>query len=207
MGDLQPDGLTMVDGVYQLTYQGLTLTLSSWAEKRRMSAGKLKERVRAGWTPAEALGFEQRQRSHESYDYLRRRLTYDGRTQFLGEWAKERKLNPNRIVMRLAHGWPLDQALGFVPRKPERKPRTNQLKEFAGLRVVIKTIEMIDRKAMGKQAREIRKKAGKTLRQAAADMGTTISGIDHLEIGRRNWTPELIEKFNRVAAGWVVQSG
>lgn len=100
----------------------------------------------------------------------------------------------------------MEQALGFVPRQRKTKPRTNQLMNFVGLTVVTKTIELIDRKAMGKQAREIRSKAGKTLREAAQEMGTTISGMDHLETGRRNWTTELIDRFNRVAAGWVVSN-
>ena len=206
MGDLQLDGLTLINGVYHLTYQGLTLSLSSWAQKRGMSQGMLKERTRAGWPVAQALGYEDRVRPKVDYEARRRQLTCNGRTQSLAKWSEERKLNPARIAMRIANGWPMEQALGFVPRQRKKKPRTNQLTDFVGLTVVTRTVELIDRKAMGKQAREIRSKAGKTLREAAQQMGTTISGMNHLETGRRKWTTELIDRFNAVAAGWVVQN-
>ena len=206
MGDLQPDGLTLINGVYHLTYQGLTLSLSSWAEKRGMSQGMLKERARAGWPVAQALGYEERVRPEVDYESRRRQLTCNGRTQSLAKWSEERKLNPARIAMRIANGWPMEQALGFVPRQREKKPRTNQLTDFPGLTVVTKTIELIDCKAMGKQVRQIRDKAGKTLREASEALGMTISGLDHLEVGRRKWTTELIDRFNAVAAGWVVSN-
>lgn len=71
MGDLPSDGLALIGGVYHLTYQGLTLSLSSWAQKRGMSQGMLKERARAGWPVAQALGYEERVRPEIDYEARR----------------------------------------------------------------------------------------------------------------------------------------
>ena len=203
MGDLQPDGLAMVNNVYQLTYKGQTRSFSNWARIRGIPRGVIKERARHRWPVAQILGYEPRVAPQERYDYLRRKLTYDGRTQFVVQWAAETGKKPNVILARIALDWTVGEALGFVPRRRNHR-RKNNLREFPGLKVVTKTIELIDRKAMGKQAREIRSKAGKTLREASEALGMTISGLDHLEVGRRKWTAELINRFNAVAAGWVV---
>jgi hypothetical protein len=206
MGDLPSDGLEMINGVWHLSYQGKKLTFFNWAKITGIDRQVIKERARMRWPAGQILGYEERVRPDIDYESRRRQLTCNGRTQSLAKWSEERKLNPARIAMRIANGWPMEQALGFVPRQRKKKPRTNQLTDFCGLTVVTKTIELIDCKAMGKQVRQIRDKAGKTLREASEALGMTISGLDHLEVGRLKWTTELIDRFNAVAAGWVVQN-
>ncbi len=54
----------------------------------------------------------------------------------------------------------------------------------------------IDHKKTGELARADRERAGLSLRMVAKRMGFTPPYISDLELGRRNWSTELVEAFN-----------
>ena len=53
-----------------------------------------------------------------------------------------------------------------------------------------------NQKRLGKQARENRIAAKKTVQALADLMGLSISYISDLELGKRNWNTDLIKRFN-----------
>ena len=61
-----------------------------------------------------------------------------------------------------------------------------------------KTIQVIDHEATGQVWRERRKELKISLREAARRMGLSASFVSDLELGRRNWTEELEQKFHNV---------
>lgn len=57
------------------------------------------------------------------------------------------------------------------------------------------TGKLFDDRELGAALRAEREKAGKSLREVAKKMDLTISYISDLELGRRMWREELIERF------------
>lgn len=51
--------------------------------------------------------FQQNQRNRRN----NHRITWDGRTQTLVEWAEEQKIPANTLLYRIRRGWPLERAL------------------------------------------------------------------------------------------------
>lgn len=142
-------------------------------------------------------------------------LTYNGKTLSVGNWAKLRRIKPDTIRSRKVRGHSDAVCLGYelFPRKRREKPvppdSTLAKKQSANPpeTLVAQTvlIEVIDSIAVGKEAKRIRRAAGVTQQQAMAQM--RVGEYDKLERGERQWTDALIERFNAVAAGWVVQDG
>jgi len=46
------------------------------------------------------------------------KLTYQGETRLLSDWAERTGISGQKIRMRLVIGWPVGQALGLEPRRP-----------------------------------------------------------------------------------------
>lgn len=62
---------------------------------------------------------------------------------------------------------------------------------------ITRTIKEVDQVATGLKARKARKKAHKSLRQVACNLGFSVSFLSDLERGRRNWTEQLLKRFER----------
>jgi transcriptional regulator with XRE-family HTH domain len=75
--------------------------------------------------------------------------------------------------------------------------------EFQGLAPVTKTIEVLDSEEIGRQALAVRKAAGLSRDQAAQSLGLRPNALYRLERGEQPWRPEVLERFNEVAKGWV----
>lgn len=63
--------------------------------------------------------------------------------------------------------------------------------------VVLKNVEMIDSEATGRLFRAIRLNKSKGLNATARAMGIAGATLSLLERGRRNWSEDLVEKFQR----------
>jgi transcriptional regulator with XRE-family HTH domain len=68
---------------------------------------------------------------------------------------------------------------------------------------VTKTIEVLDSQEIGRQALAVRKAAGLSRDQAAQSLGLKPNALYRLERGEQPWKPEVLERFNEVAKGWV----
>jgi hypothetical protein len=55
----------------------------------------------------------------------------------------------------------------------------------------------LDNYEVGAAMRKRRIAAGKTLKQVGKSMDFTITHVHHLERGIRNWTPELVNRFEK----------
>jgi hypothetical protein len=65
---------------------------------------------------------------------MKRLITYRGRTQNLGAWAKEIGIGRHALWKRLAMGWPLEQALSAGKRELYKgKPALSPLARKAGV--------------------------------------------------------------------------
>lgn len=64
-----------------------------------------------------------------------------------------------------------------------------------------KTIDVIDSVATGEEARALRESAGKTLREVGGKFKCSAAYLSDLELGRRNWTQETVERFESAVKG------
>lgn len=141
-------------------------------------------------------------------------LEHNGKRLYIANWARILNIQPDTIRARRKAGWSDAACLGFEP--PPRIAHRGHMVRSAmlcdkrsteppePLQVVTKTIEVIDCETVGKNAKRIRRKLGVTQEQAAKDLG--YPDYPKCERGERKWTEELIDRFNRVAAGWVVSN-
>ncbi len=58
-------------------------------------------------------------------------------------------------------------------------------------------VEEIDQSATGSDARNARRRTGRSLRFIAKKMGISAPYLSDLELGRRNWTDALLIRFER----------
>lgn len=142
-------------------------------------------------------------------------LTHNGKTLSIANWSKLTNILPDTIRARRKAGWPDAACLGFEP--PPRHMHNGHMvrnpcladkrstEPPEPLLIVTKTVEVIDGSTVGKNAKRIRRKLGVTQEQAAKDL--MCPEYPKYERGERRWTEEMIERFNAVAAGWVVQDG
>jgi hypothetical protein len=99
-----------------LTYRGKTQTLLEWAKKKGIKAFVLHERVKWGWPvkkimttpvdPAWVMPAEEPKPSPKA-----RRLTHQGETLALKQWAERIGIGYLTIKGRVARGWPVERIL------------------------------------------------------------------------------------------------
>lgn len=89
-----------------LTYEGVTLTLSQWAERTGINYTTIKARLGRGWAVEEILGGEliSNEARARQYDAF-------GKTQTLTEWCNEYGLNREMVRGRLRNNMSLEEAL------------------------------------------------------------------------------------------------
>jgi len=197
----------MVKKPMELTVDGLTLTISNWQDRCGLDHRLIRWRIRAGWTPEQCIGLEGR----PPVDRYVVRIKARGNVLSIRDWAAITGIAHHTIYDRFVNNkWPAEEALGFVPRVTRRPigafQRVSKLTEFQGLAAVTKTVEVLDSKAIGKQAMAVRKTAGLSRDQAANSLGLRPNTLYRLERGEQPWKPCVLERFNEVAKGWVVNS-
>lgn len=65
------------------------------------------------------------------------------------------------------------------------------------MKLMHKSVEVVDNSACGYFARIDRKLARRTLEYVAKKMGVSKAFVSDLELGRRNWTQDRVEEFKR----------
>jgi hypothetical protein len=194
----------MVKAPMELTVDGLTLSISNWQDRCGIDHRLIRWRIRAGWTPEQCVGYEDR----PPVDRYIVRIKARGNVLSIRDWAAITGIAHHTIYDRYVNNkWPALEALGFQPRVTRRAigpfKRTSKLTEFHGLSAVTKTIEVLDSEEIGRQALAVRKAAGLSRDQAAQSLGVQPYVLYRLERGEQSWKPEVLERFNEVAKGWV----
>jgi hypothetical protein len=141
-------------------------------------------------------------------------LTHEGKTLTVANWSRLRGLNPETVRVRKKRGWSDAQCLGFADPPPRYtldnlkigkplsvKKNCNPPEE---LKLATRLVEVIDSLTIAIEAKRIRRGCGVTQEEAAQCMGFSTYGL--LESGHKPWTADLVARFNRVAAGWVVSN-
>jgi len=95
----------------RVTHLGQTRLLIEWAELRQIPVAVLRNRLKRGWSIAEALTTRSARRTA-------RRLTYRGRTLSIAGWAARTEIPYNVLYHRLVRaGWPTSRAFTAPARK------------------------------------------------------------------------------------------
>lgn len=196
----------MVKKPMELTVDGLTLTISNWQDRCGIDHRLIRWRIRAGWTPEQCIGLEDRPPA----DRYIVRIKARGNVLSIRDWSAITGIAHHTIYDRYVNNkWPAEEALGFKPRVTRRPigpfQRASKLTEFQGLAAVTKTVEVLDSEAIGRQAMAVRKAAALSRDQAAQALGIRPNSLYRLERGEQPWRPEILERFNEVAKGWVKQ--
>lgn len=93
----------------RLEWNGETMTLIEWADRRGMRYATLDQRLRAGWTVERAL--------NTPVGAWAQQWALDGQTQTIAEWARLRGFRAGTIKRRIQLGWSLERALTVPLRK------------------------------------------------------------------------------------------
>ena len=188
----------------QLTADGLTMLISNWQDRCGIDNRLIRWRIRQGWTPEQCVGIEERPQVDRYIVKIKAR----GNVLSIRDWAAITGIAHQTIYDRFVNNkWPALEALGFTPRVTRRAigpfKRASKLTEFQGLSPVTKTVEVLDSEEIGRQALAVRKAAGLSRDQAAQSLGLKPNALYRLERGEQPWKPEVLERFNEVAKGWV----
>ena len=194
----------MVKTPMELTVDGLTLTISNWQDRCGIDHRLIRWRIRAGWTPEQCIGYEDR----PPVDRYIVKIKARGNVLSIRDWSAITGIAHHTIYDRFVNNkWPAMEALGFEPRVTRRAigpfKRASKLTEFHGLAAVTKTVEVLDSEEIGRQALAVRKAAGLSRDQACQSLGLRPYALYRLERGEQAWNPEVLERFNEVAKGWV----
>jgi hypothetical protein len=194
----------MVKMPMELTVDGLTLSISNWQDRCGIDHRLIRWRIRQGWTPEQCVGLEER----PAVDRYIVKIKAHGNVLSIRDWAAITGIAHHTIYDRFVNNkWPALEALGFKERVTRRATgpfkRVSKLTEFQGLAPVTKTIEVLDSEEIGRQAIAVRKAAGLSRDQAAQSLGLKPNALYRLERGEQPWKPEVLERFNEVAKGWV----
>lgn len=110
-----------------LTFAGVTQSFDAWSAQTGVSAITLRIRTRRGWSPERTLTTPALARGQWNNNwrgkYADQRLTLNGVTLHVSEWAQARGLRQNTVSMRLLRGATVAEALA-VGRKPTTPNRT-----------------------------------------------------------------------------------
>ena len=83
-----------------LTFDSKTLPVSEWAEITGISHSNITHRLKRGWSVEETLTTKESGLHQGSI-----RVTINGRSKRIKEWARELGINPNTIYERIKRGW------------------------------------------------------------------------------------------------------
>jgi hypothetical protein len=102
----------------QVTFNGATRTMEQWAALTGITASAIDDRIERGWTTEDALTLpvDRFVNRHDSP-----KLTLNGCTMTVPEWARRIGIRPCSLRERLSRGWSIERAL-TAPRA--RSPRS-----------------------------------------------------------------------------------
>ena len=120
--EIPPTG--RISAPVEITYRKQTKTLKEWSKKVNIPRYKLFDRYERGWEPGEILGYKKR-KIERGTKGKPLGLTYKGKTQSVYDWAKERNMDPQVILNRVAKKWEIAAVLGYI----KADTRTEEAKE------------------------------------------------------------------------------
>lgn len=100
-----------------LTLGDETLCISEWSDRTGIDACSIRGRIRLGWSVEDALAVVPGTRN-KAYLYI----TWDGRSQTVAAWARERGLKRLTLSKRLQSGWTISDALTTPVGSTRSKP-------------------------------------------------------------------------------------
>jgi len=111
MLEIKPTTVTKAKHLYyrHITANGKTQHLAAWARETDISGNVISDRLNRGWTPEEALEFEERPR--KEYSKWGKLIEYNGELKRIDEWAADMNVSPNTIYGRLQRGFTVEEAL------------------------------------------------------------------------------------------------
>ena len=92
----------------ELTHAGTTLSLTEWAEQIGVAPNTLRQRLHAGQTVPQALGFEPTPAA------VRRAVELDGIVDSLSGHCRRNGVPYSRVYQRVRAGWPVTAAFADV---------------------------------------------------------------------------------------------
>jgi len=101
-------------GLKFLYHQGQVKVVEDWAAELGLSARTMHKNLSAGWSVTDVLDPDGGKKRNTAQIRARngKYLTYQGRTQLMGEWAEELGMMRITLRERLKHGWSVEKALG-----------------------------------------------------------------------------------------------
>lgn len=90
-------------------HAGQSLSLVDWSRQTGIGLSTLNRRLRMGWTISDTLSVT----PASSHNRQGRRLTHNGTTLSVSEWARRTGIKRETIKERLRRGWTVTRALGF----------------------------------------------------------------------------------------------
>jgi len=95
-----------------ITAQGLTICIADWAARSGIDEATIRSRLKAGWTPEEAV----------TTPSLLRLITAQGQTMWLAAWARQSGISEGTIRSRIQKGWTPAEAV-TIPSRSRRRRR------------------------------------------------------------------------------------
>ena len=102
-----------------IEYDGKTHSLVDWAKMRNILPSTLRGRLRAGWSVAQSLAFEdppERRLLVGGNVFKAKLIIYDGELFEVRELAAKFSISPTIVLSRLRAGWSIEEAIGEIPR-------------------------------------------------------------------------------------------
>lgn len=122
---ITPEDLVNTEYLFQkIKIENEEKTIGEWAEKSGISPNVIYRRLQNGWKEEQLLA-PYGTKKQELYKF--EKLTIDGETKTIEEWAKEKGLKPQKIYQRLKNNWKLDEL--FFPSYVTNKSKFIYLKE------------------------------------------------------------------------------
>lgn len=96
----------------QLTANGKTQCMQTWAEELKIPPATLSYRINHGWSHEAAINTPVLPRKQTAlHRKTTRWITHDGKTMCLSDWARYANISVTLLHSRLARGLPIEQAL------------------------------------------------------------------------------------------------
>lgn len=122
-GNYEPDNCRWADYTEQannknnnfnIEYKGTCKSLEQWSREVNIHSKTIKNRLIAGWTVAQALGYEAPLVIQTQQRY---KIEIDGEIYNIKGASEKLNLKYSTVKGRIRNGWTIEEALGLTPRK------------------------------------------------------------------------------------------
>lgn len=99
---------------HRITIDGVTKTVTQWAEEKGIKRETIFARIRNGWTEEAAINTPAAVQKDTGPVGD---LTFNGKTQSVMDWSRELGIKDNVLYLRLKNGWSVEKTLTTPVRK------------------------------------------------------------------------------------------